>query len=62
MGKMKNTIVDDTDRKPMYENDFAKSVGMMATCNNCDRIIYEDEEWKDKYIETGGYCRECSEE
>ena len=46
----------------MYENEMAKAVGMMATCNCCDRIIYEDENWHKQYVETGGYCKQCHEE
>lgn len=59
-----NTVVgiSSTNRKPMFENDMCKSVGLMATCNACDRIIYEDEKFKKQYIKNGGYCKECDEE
>lgn len=43
----------------MYENAMTESVGMKATCNSCDRIIYEDENWKEQYKENGGYCKDC---
>lgn len=51
-----------TNRKPMYENEMCKSVGLMATCNACDRIIFEDEKWKKEYSNNGGYCKECADE
>ncbi len=49
-------------RKFMYENAMCEAVGLIATCNNCDRIIYEDENYKEEYIESHGYCKECNEE
>lgn len=55
-------IAPATDRKPMYENDMCRAVGLMATCNGCDRIIYEDENYLQQYIASHGYCRECNEE
>ena len=59
-----NVVVglSQTSREPMYENDMCKSVGMMATCNCCDRIIFVDENYKDQYIQNGGYCKECKAE
>lgn len=50
------------ERKPLYETPQAKAVGMRATCNSCDRIIFEDENWLQGYIDSGGYCKECAEE
>jgi hypothetical protein len=50
-------------RKPMYENEMCEEVGLIAACNSCERIIYEDENDKAEYIEDGrGYCKECREE
>lgn len=62
--KDRNVVVGmlHTNRKPAYENDMCKSVGMMATCNSCDRIIFEDETWMEKYSNNGGYCKECDAE
>lgn len=59
-----NTVVgiSKTERKPMYENEMCRVSGLVATCNCCDRIIFEDEKWKKGYIESGGYCKECSKE
>ena len=51
-----------TNRKPMFENDMCKQVGLIATCNNFDRIIFEDENYKKQFIKSGGYCKECNEE
>ena len=50
------------ERKPAFENDACRHVGLMATCNACDRIIWEDEDWMGRYAENAGYCRECDEE
>lgn len=50
------------DREIMYENEMTRSVGLMATCNNCDRVIYVDENWKDEYSNNGGYCKDCAPE
>ena len=33
-----------------------------ASCNGCDRIIYEDEMNFDQYNDNGGYCPECIRE
>jgi len=59
-----NNVVglSSTNRRPMYENKMCKSVGLIASCNNCDRIIFEDEKWLQGYKKSGGYCRECSKE
>lgn len=59
-----NTIVgiSKTKRKPMYENVMCEVAGLIATCNSCDRIIFEDEKWKKGYVKNGGYCKECSKE
>jgi hypothetical protein len=57
-----NTQDKTPRRKPMYENAMAKAVGMMATCNSCDRIIYEDENWLQGYQDSIGYCKECAAE
>ena len=54
--------ISTSERKPMYENEMTKAVGLIATCNGCDRIIFEDENWKEQYIDSHGYCRECCEE
>jgi len=49
-------------REPMYESDMCKSVGMFMSCNSCDRIIFEDENWTaEDYQDNAGYCRECAE-
>lgn len=53
---------ETSTRKPMYENEMCQSVGLIATCNCCDRIIFEDENYKEQYIESHGYCKECNEE
>ena len=45
------------DKKPVYENEMCKSVGLWASCNACDRIIFEGQ----KYYE-GGYCEHCKTE
>lgn len=50
------------DRQPMFENEMCESVGLMATCNSCDRIIFADENWMEGYQDSAGYCRECLEE
>lgn len=44
----------------MYENAACKKVGLMATCNSCDRIIYTDEKWLKQYKTNGGYCSDCA--
>jgi len=49
-------------RKILFENEMCKSVGLYATCNACDRIIFEDEGWLEEYKEYGGYCKECCED
>jgi len=49
-------------RKPMYENNMCKAVRLIATCNNCERIIFADEKAKKEYIRSGGYCPECIKE
>jgi hypothetical protein len=49
----------EAERQPMYENEMCRSVGLRATCNSCDRIIFEDENWKEDFSENGGYCPEC---
>lgn len=51
--------IGNWDRKPAYENSMAESIGLMATCNSCDRIIFEDENYMEKYSENGGYCKDC---
>jgi len=56
-----STPVKDA-RKPLFENAMAESVGMRATCNECDRIIWEDENWLENYIDNGGYCKDCRPE
>ncbi len=48
-------------RQPAYENNMAKSVGMIITCNCCDRVIWADENWVEQYQDNNGYCKECSE-
>lgn len=45
------------ERRPLYENIYCKAVGLRASCNACDRIIWEGE----KFFE-GGYCEECAKE
>lgn len=57
-----NGIVPFEDRKPMFENDMCKQVGLIATCNACDRVIFEDEKFKTRFKKNGGYCAECDEE
>lgn len=56
-----NTVIGlhKTDRKVMYENQMCKEVGLIAQCNYCDRIIFEDEHYKKQYTTNGGYCKEC---
>ena len=60
--KNPNIITEVRGRKVQYENAMCKAVGLICTCNACDRIIYEDENYLQQYIESGGYCRECNEE
>lgn len=59
-----NTVIGlvKTKRQPMYENEMCKAVGLIATCNACERIIFEDENWQQGYTENHGYCRGCAEE
>ena len=59
-----NTIVGIAKerRKPMFESFMCESVGLIATCNSCDRIIFEDENYKKEYIASGGYCKQCNDE
>jgi hypothetical protein len=54
--------ISKTKRKPMFENQMCESVGLVATCNACDRIIFKDENWLKGYKESFGYCRECANE
>lgn len=54
--------VSNTKRKPLFENAMCESVGLVATCNCCDRIIFEDENYLEQYKESGGYCKDCNEE
>lgn len=54
--------LSNDERKPMFENKMTKKVGLMATCNSCDRIIFEDEKWKSQYKKNGGYCKQCQNE
>ena len=53
--------IDKRNRKPAFENDMCKLVGLRATCNSCDRIIFEDENYIKQYQKNGGYCKECNE-
>jgi hypothetical protein len=48
------------NRIPAYENEICKSVGLIATCNSCDRIIFEDENFMEEYSNNGGYCSDCN--
>lgn len=48
-----------TARKPLYENQMCKEVGLIASCNGCDRVIFEDEKWLKQYTSNGGYCSDC---
>ena len=50
------------NRKILFENEMTKSVGVYATCNACDRIIFEDEMRADQYIEARGHCPQCKKE
>lgn len=47
----------DVNRRPVYENWMCKSVGLRASCNACDAIIWEGE----KFYE-GGYCETCAKD
>ena len=49
-------------RIPAYENEMCKVVGLRCSCNGCDRIIFEDENWMENYAENAGYCKECSQD
>ena len=49
-------------RKILFENEMCRSVGTMATCNCCDRIIFEDEMTAEEYTANHGYCKECNNE
>lgn len=40
------------NKNPMFENEMCRAVGLRATCNSCDRIIWEDES-KEEYINPG---------
>jgi hypothetical protein len=55
----KVTGTTTTDRKPMYENDMCRASGLIAACNCCDRIIFEDENDLNSYQDSGGYCSWC---
>lgn len=56
-------ITEIDGRKVMFENNRCRAVGLIMTCNNCDRIIFEDENWSvDDYRDNAGYCRECAGE
>ena len=57
--KKEEARTKDWPRKPAYESDECKAVGLMATCNFCDRVIWADENWMEEYAENGGYCKEC---
>lgn len=46
----------------MYESDICEEIGLIASCNNCDRIIFKDENWLPLYQSNGGYCKECAKE
>ena len=51
------------ERQIMYENEMCKLTGLFASCNSCDRVIWEEENDREAYIEDGrGYCKECREE
>jgi hypothetical protein len=51
--------ISTSERKPMFENEMCEEIGMVATCNGCDRVIFKDEKWKTGYIKNHGYCRQC---
>lgn len=57
-----NTTTEINGRKILFENEMTRSVGMFASCNNCERIIFEDEMTAEQYTEGHGYCPECSNE
>jgi hypothetical protein len=46
-------------RKILFENEMCRKAGLIATCNSCDRIIFEDENLNNEYQNTG-YCPECN--
>lgn len=41
--------------KPKFENEMCEAVGLMCTCNACDKIIQEGE----PYFTPIGYCASC---
>lgn len=43
----------------LFENEMCRTVGLMATCNSCDRIVYADEK---RTYQINGYCPECQKE
>ena len=45
----------------LFENEMCRTVGLHASCNCCDRIIFEDEMSAEEYSEAGGYCPDCQE-
>lgn len=48
--------------RPDYENDDCRRVGLMASCNACDRVIFEHENDMPAFTASGGYCAECRAE
>lgn len=51
-------ITEINGRPVHYANIYAHAVGMITSCNCCDRVIFADE-----YIDSpAGYCPECLQE
>lgn len=55
-------VTEIEGRKILFENEMTEIVGMYASCNNCERIIFEDEMTAEQYTEAHGYCPECKTE
>lgn len=49
-------------RKYLYENVYMMALGIRASCNGCDRLIFEDENDREAFTRSGGYCKECRQE
>lgn len=57
-----NGVKEIQGRKILFENEVAEMMGMYASCNACDRIIFEDEMKAHEYTDCRGYCPQCKEE
>lgn len=46
-------------REILFENSTTQQIGVYATCNVCDRIIYADEMKPEEYTKNHGMCFDC---